>query len=483
MPDPDNAPFTEVSLPGHPPAGRLASFAAGILGAAVALGFGELIEGISETIPSLVVAVAEAVVDYTPGDVVAFSISNVGNAQKTLLITGVVVVSLVVGGILGRLADRGGRLAAVGGFVLFGLVGGWAAARNPLSPALPSWLVALAAAALAAATTLFLVHRAGARPRPASRTVRGAADADGEDADEEDADGPSPERVGTRRSFFAFTAGAAVAALGLFGLGRSLRGESVVEQAREAYSLPSRDPAPTNDQTTALGEPQPADAVTAPSVADTPSTTQGAIDTAGAAPTTTQAQQTQTTDTEQPAPTTTQTQQTQTTDTEQPAPTTTQAQQTQTTDTAQPAPTTTQAQQTQTTDTEQPAPTTTQAQQTQTTDTEQPAPTTTQAQQVQTTDTEQPAPTTTQAQQPKPPTPNNPHPPPPKPNRPKPPTPNNPHPPPPNRQSQSPHPPPPNRQSQSPHPPPPNRRGTSRFRSRWPASTRSTTTCQASRPT
>ena len=396
MPDPDNAPSTEVSIPGHPRAGRLASFAAGILGAAVALGFGELIEGISETIPSLVVAVAEAVVDYTPGDVVAFSISNVGNAQKTLLITGVVVVSLVVGGILGRLAARGGRLAAVGGFVLFGLIGGWAAARNPLSPALPSWLVALAAAALAAATTLFLVHRAGARPRPASRTVRGAADADGEDADEEDADGPSPERVGTRRSFFAFAAGAAVAALGLFGLGRSLRGESVVEQAREAYSLPSRDPAPTNDQTTALGEPQPADAVTAPSVADTPSTTQGATDTAGAAPTTTQAQQTQTTDTEQPAPTTTQAQQVQTTDTEQPAPTTTQAQQTQTTDTEQPAPTTTQAQQTQTTDTEQPAPTTTQAQQVQTTDTEQPAPTTTQPPEPE------PAPTTTQPPEPEP---------------------------------------------------------------------------------
>ena len=421
MPDPDNAPSTEVSRPGHPPAGRLASFAAGILGAAVALGFGELIEGISETIPSLVVAVAEAVVDYTPGDVVAFSISNVGNAQKTLLITGVVVVSLVVGGILGCLAARGGRLAAVGGFVLFGLIGGWAAARNPLSPALPSWLVALAAAALAAATTLFLVHRAGARPRPASRTVRGAADADGEDADEEDADGedadeedadgedadeedadeedadgPSPERVGTRRSFFAFAAGAAVAALGLFGLGRSLRGESVVEQAREAYSLPSRDPAPTNDQTTALGEPQPADAVTAPSVADTPSTTQGATDTAGAAPTTTQAQQTQTTDTEQPAPTTTQAQQVQTTDTEQPAPTTTQTQQTQTTDTAGATPTTTQAQQTQTTDTEQPAPTTTQTQQVQTTDTEQPAPTTTQPPEPE------PAPTTTQPPEPEP---------------------------------------------------------------------------------
>ena len=192
-----------------------------------------------------------------------------------------------------------------------------------------------------------------------------------------------------------------MAALGLVGIGRSLRGESAAEKARETYSLPSRDPAPVTDQETALGEPQPTDAGTAPSSAETPSTSPGATDT-GPAPTTTQAQQTQTTETEQPAPTTTQAQQTQTTETEQPAPTTTQAQQTQTTETEQPAPTTTQAQQTQTTETEQPAPTTTQAQQTQTTETEEPAPTTTQAQQTQTTETEQPAPTTTQPPEPEP---------------------------------------------------------------------------------
>ncbi len=382
-PDPDDRP----SLEGRTATGT-AGFVAGVVGAAVALGFGELVEGVSETIPSLVVAVGEVVTDYTPGDVVAFSISNVGSAQKTLLIAGVVVVSLAVCGILGRLAARGGRLAAVGGFALFGLVGGWAAARNPQSPAGASWLVALAAAVLAAATTVYLVRRAAVLPRPASRTAAGAADAD---ADGDSAAAPSPERVRTRRSFFGFAAGAGIAALGLVGLGRSLRGESAAEKAREAYSLPSRDPAPATDQGTALGEPQPTDAGTAPSVADTPSTNQGAVDTGGAAPTTTQTQQSQTTETQQPAPTTTQTQQTQTTAAEQPAPTTTQTQQTQTTAAEQPAPTTTQTQQSQTTETQQPAP-------------EQPAPTTTQTPEPAptTTQTPEPAPTTTQPPEPAP---------------------------------------------------------------------------------
>ena len=307
----------------------LAGFVAGISGAAVALGFGELIEGISETIPSLVIAVGEMVTDYTPGDVVAFSIANIGASQKSVLTVGIVVLSLVICGILGRAAARGQRLAVVGGFTLFGLVGGWTAARNPLSPTVASWLVALAAAALGAATTLFLVSRASAL----RQGIDGLA-ADAVVADEADDDAP-PERVGTRRSFFAYAAGAAATALSLVGLGRSLRGESAAEQARQAYSLPTRTPDAGTDQGFAVDEPQPTDSSGASSSVDPPSTTQSATDTAGTAPTTTQGQQDQTTPPEEPAPTTQQP-----VEPEEPAPTTTGAQQDQTSQPEEPAPTT-----------------------------------------------------------------------------------------------------------------------------------------------
>ena len=136
---------------------------AGTAGAAVGLGFGELVEGASESIPSLVVAVSELLSDYTPGDVVRFSIANFGASQKTLLTVGIVVGSLVLGGVLGRLAARGRTRAMLAGFALFGLLGGWAAARNPISPAAGSWIVGLAAAALAAGTTLLLVGRLAGR--------------------------------------------------------------------------------------------------------------------------------------------------------------------------------------------------------------------------------------------------------------------------------------------------------------------------------
>ena len=140
---------------------------AGTAGAALALGFGELMDGAFQSIPSLVVAVSELLSDYTPGDVVAFSIANIGTSQKTLLTASIIVGSLVLGGLLGRFAARGQQRMTVAGFALFGLLGGWAAARNPLSPALGSWVVALAAAALAAGATLLLVSRAARRPVPA----------------------------------------------------------------------------------------------------------------------------------------------------------------------------------------------------------------------------------------------------------------------------------------------------------------------------
>ena len=240
MTNPEDIPATETPPTGRPTASGLAGSVAGVAGAAVALGFGELVEGISETIPSLVIAVGEVVTDYTPGEIVSFSITNLGASQKTVLTVGIVVLSLAICGLFGRFAARGLRSIAVGGFALFGLIGGWATARNPFSPAVQSWIVALAAAAIGTATTLFLVSRAAAALR---RAVEGASDFEGA----EEGDGGSRQRVGTRRSFFAYAGGAAVTALGLVGLGRSLRGESAAEKARAIYTLPPRTPDPASD--------------------------------------------------------------------------------------------------------------------------------------------------------------------------------------------------------------------------------------------
>ena len=220
-------------MPGSAPS--LMGALAGTAGAAVGLGFGEFIEGASESIPSLVVAVSELLSDYTPGDVVRFSIANFGASQKTLLTVGIIVGSLALGGLLGRYAVSGRPRVTLAGFALFGLLGGWAAARNPLSPAAGSWLVGLAAAALAAGTTLLLTNRLAGRMVTAPTALP-------TDPSEPDPAGEVEVPRGgetTRRAFFAYAVGAGAAALGMVGLGRALRGQSAAEQFLETNTLRS----------------------------------------------------------------------------------------------------------------------------------------------------------------------------------------------------------------------------------------------------
>ena len=230
------AGFSRIASPGT--AGALA----GTAGAAVGLGFGELMEGAFESIPSLVVAVSELLSDYTPGDVVRFSIANFGASQKSLLTAGIIISTLALGGVLGRFAARGRLKATLTGFALFGLLGGWAAARNPISPAAGSWVVAIAAAVLAASSTLLLVRLASRRslPDPAPEAAPTADTADpGDTTEPASTEVAGPQPVGTTRRAFIYATGAGAAAVAMVGLGRSLRGQSAAEQFLEANALRS----------------------------------------------------------------------------------------------------------------------------------------------------------------------------------------------------------------------------------------------------
>ncbi len=221
---------------------------AGAAGVGVALGFGELIEGATESIPSLVVAVGELIADYTPGDVIAASIANLGSSQKTVLTVSIVIGSLVIGALLGQQAVRGRRHITDFGFAAFGLLGAWAMARNPFSPVVGSWVVALSASGLGVLVTHLLVSRV---PQTAPA---GAPSAETEAGDLPEVIDPSmvvsaeDPRVPTatshaRRSFIAYTSAATAAALAMVGIGRSLRGTSPAEQAREQIVLPPATPA------------------------------------------------------------------------------------------------------------------------------------------------------------------------------------------------------------------------------------------------
>jgi DMSO/TMAO reductase YedYZ molybdopterin-dependent catalytic subunit len=219
--------------------GSVAGLLAGIAGAAVALAFGEFIDGVVDTIPSLVVAVGEALVDYSPDWAVKLSIELFGEKDKAVLAIGIVGVSLIIGGLLGAcaMAPRR-RWVPFAGFAAFGVIGGWTAARNPMSPFVGSWLIALAAAALGYVTLRLLLRVAPARD---------AASRDGQ-ASPEPATAAVPEAApdASRRAFLLGVGGAGVAAVGLVALGRGVRGPSAAETARAGIDLgAARPPATT----------------------------------------------------------------------------------------------------------------------------------------------------------------------------------------------------------------------------------------------
>ncbi len=122
---------------------------AGVLGAAVSLSLGEIFDRVSTSLTSLVIGMFDLLVDITPGGIVQTSINLLGTLQKPLLVSGIVVGSLVIGGALG-VAGRKNPAAVFGGFLLFGVLGGFATSRSDLTSAGASWVTALVAAAVGA---------------------------------------------------------------------------------------------------------------------------------------------------------------------------------------------------------------------------------------------------------------------------------------------------------------------------------------------
>jgi len=185
---------------------------AGVVAAVAALGTAELLSGLSDRIPSLVLAVADVVVAEAPGGIVRWSIDTFGASQKPLLVTGIVILSLLLGAAFG-VAARGSFRRGAAGIAGFGLVGGWAAARGTLTSDRWAWTAAVVATGTGIAVLRFLL--AQAPPPPATAA-------------------PPPADGGLgRRRFLA--ASAAIGACGVLGagVGRFLRQARNVEAARQ----------------------------------------------------------------------------------------------------------------------------------------------------------------------------------------------------------------------------------------------------------
>lgn len=197
---------------------RLAAAAlSGLLAGGASLAVAELASTAVRRQAGPVTAVGGAVIDSTPAAVKDWAVRTFGNADKVVLLGGILVLLALFGVALGLLALRY-RRAASAGVLVFGLVGALAATGRPdgsASDAVPSVVGALAGAA----TLHFLAGRL--RQLPVSGDAR---------------PGGTPERQEAaagfdRRGFVVAATATAAASAGAGVLGRRLNASSGAEAA------------------------------------------------------------------------------------------------------------------------------------------------------------------------------------------------------------------------------------------------------------
>jgi len=85
---------------------RFREFTVGTFAAGMPLAVGEFAASLADRLRSPVVAIGDLIIDLAPGSVVRVSISTFGMAQKPLILTGIVAVVLVLGGLSATLTPR-----------------------------------------------------------------------------------------------------------------------------------------------------------------------------------------------------------------------------------------------------------------------------------------------------------------------------------------------------------------------------------------
>jgi DMSO/TMAO reductase YedYZ molybdopterin-dependent catalytic subunit len=227
--------LVSVVAPDEAHVGPAPAALAGAIAAGAALGVSELVTGIAGEGPSLVSAIGTEFIDRFAGSLKDLAVSLFGTNDKTALVVGIVIVSVLLGALFGVVAARRFWFGAAG-FVLFGVVGAWAYNRDPFGSAGVGVTAAVIAVAAGVATLRFLLRAAepvGGTAPPESVGETAAADESAVVAP------PPPSRTGTpRRTFIvgavALGAGAAASA----ALGRRLRSSGGAESARRTVTIP-----------------------------------------------------------------------------------------------------------------------------------------------------------------------------------------------------------------------------------------------------
>jgi DMSO/TMAO reductase YedYZ molybdopterin-dependent catalytic subunit len=209
---------------------------AGLLTAAVAIGVGQLVAGITGPDGSPVVAVGSLSIDHAPPAVKDFAITAFGSHDKLVLVSGILVVLAIFAALIGAAAVR--RLSyGMIGLAIFGAVGLLAATTRPDST-VTDVLPTLAGTLVGAVALYYLVRAVG--PATASQAPAAAGrPGSGRPGSGRPRPGPPGRRLQPERRTFLRTGAVAAGTAAVAGLGgRFLSERSSVAEDRASLRVP-----------------------------------------------------------------------------------------------------------------------------------------------------------------------------------------------------------------------------------------------------
>ncbi|MGI9030781.1 MAG: molybdopterin-dependent oxidoreductase [Ilumatobacteraceae bacterium] len=197
---------------------RLATVS-GVVAAGAALGAGELVTSVAGSGPTLVESVGTEFIDRYAASLKDLAVRLFGENDKAALLIGIIVVSLLLGALLGRAAARRSWVG-VAGTPVFGIVGALAYSSDPQGNATTGVVAAVVAVAAGSATLLVLLRLAGARHDATTTTTTTA------------------ESRSSRRTFVVAAGVLAAGAAGAVIVGRRSGTSEAVDATRRSTVLP-----------------------------------------------------------------------------------------------------------------------------------------------------------------------------------------------------------------------------------------------------
>ena len=221
---------------------KLRCFVAGAVGMMVVFGIVELVHGLYPLVPSVLVAVAQRIIELTPGDFATRAVSALGKANIPILVAFTVLGTLALAGFLAYLSLRS-RIFALVGVVFLAAVALAAAFTEPLIDPVATVLTLLGALGIGAGVSFFLLRTSGLLERGTATEAAGEAEEGPVQSAPQPFVGRSREAHSeggiavSRRNFVVVSGIAAVAGLAAGGAGRLL-------STGEGAAVAGADPAP-----------------------------------------------------------------------------------------------------------------------------------------------------------------------------------------------------------------------------------------------